>query len=328
MIEALIRDSNPIRESDLPGRDSLEVRRLLSQIRYEPHRRVHYAKSISVGVAAAAIAVGVVTQGLLSLGSSAPSAAAAEFHRLSAIAAAAINTGPPAPGQYQFTDSVSKTEASLNMDSPQTTINIFYDLHRQIWIGTDGSGRIAESTSNVSFATATDRMHWLALGSPSLFGAGLVTNQSFGPQGLSDGPTNLWNLPTDTATLASQISSRTIEGGPPGTQEDFVQIGDLLRETDAPPALRAALFQVASNLPGIRLLGLVTTQTGQAGIGIAMPMPNASLDELIFDPTTSALLGEQVVTNSDDAIPVISTWTSYLQSGVVDSTSSTVTKSS
>ena len=86
-----------------------------------------------------------------------------------------------------------------------------------------------------------------------------------------DGPVDLSKLPTDPAQLAAMISSRKIEGGPPGPAEDFVQVGDLLRESDASPALRAALFKVAAGIPGVKLLGTVTDSDGRSGIAIAFP---------------------------------------------------------
>ena len=97
------------------------------------------------------------------------------------------------------------------------------------------------------------------------------SDEHFGPGGLSDGPVDLSKLPTDPAQLAAMISSRKIEGGPPGPAEDFVQVGDLLRESDASPALRAALFKVAAGIPGVKLLGTVTDSDGRSGIAIAFP---------------------------------------------------------
>src|SRR5262249_8527275 len=87
----------------------------------------------------------------------------------------------------------------------------------------------------------------------------------------SDGPVDLSKLPTDPAQLAAMISSRKIEGGPPGPAEDFVQVGDLLRESDASPELRAALFKVAAGIPGVKLLGTVTGTDGRSGTAIAFP---------------------------------------------------------
>jgi hypothetical protein len=100
---------------------------------------------------------------------------------------------------------------------------------------------------------------------------GPPSDERFGPGGLSTGPVDLSKLPTDPAKLAALISSRKVEGGPPGPAEDFVQVGDLLRETSASPELRAALFKVAAGIPGVKLLGTVTDSDGRSGTAIAFP---------------------------------------------------------
>src|SRR6185437_8833088 len=129
---------------------------------------------------------------------------------------------------------------------PDGTYSVLVPEERQIWIGADGSGRLAETFGQAEFPSAADHARWVAAGSPSL--AEVPSDESFGPGGLSDGPTDLSTLPTDPAALGAMLSARKIEGGPPGAAEDFVQVGDLLRETDASPALRAALYQVAAGL--------------------------------------------------------------------------------
>jgi hypothetical protein len=100
---------------------------------------------------------------------------------------------------------------------------------------------------------------------------GPPSDERFGPGELSAGPVDLAKLPTDPARLAALISSRKIEGGPPGPAEDFVQVGDLLRESSASPELRAALFKVAAAIPGVKLLGTVTDSDGRSGTAIAFP---------------------------------------------------------
>jgi hypothetical protein len=164
----------------------------------------------------------------------------------------------------------------------------------------------------------------VAAGSPSL--AEAPSDETFGPGQLSDGPTDLSKLPTDPTALGALISSRHIEGGPPGSAEDFTQIGDLLRETDASPALRAALFQVAAALPGIEELGTVTDHSGRTGLGVAF-VSGGVCHELIFNPSDSSLLGEQDVvvdaTAQHEPAGTIADWVVYLQSRVVDSDGAT-----
>jgi hypothetical protein len=130
--------------------------------------------------------------------------------------------------------------------------------------------------------------------------------------------------------LKELIESRKLGYGPPGDAETFQIIGDLLRRTGAPPAVRAALYTIASQLPGVELIGPTRDQLGRPGTGVAY-VSRGQRDELIFDPQTSGLLAEQtsvVQRSKDNPFPpgsVIS-WTAYLASGVVDSDSATTSE--
>jgi hypothetical protein len=101
-------------------------------------------------------------------------------------------------------------------------------------------------------------------------------------------------VPTNPDALRAELQARRIEGGPPGPVEDFIQVGDALRETDARPALRAALYAVASALPGVELLGRVRDHSGRLGLGLAIDdRARGERDELIFDPSPGAMIAEQ-----------------------------------
>ena len=107
----------------------------------------------------------------------------------------------------------------------------------------------------------------------------------------------------------------------------FEIIGDLLRETDASPTLRATLYQAAAQIPGVTLIGTVTDAAGRSGTAVAYAS-NGGQDELIFDPTTSVLLGEATVVTDpsqlcrlDVSVGAVISETSYVASGVVNSTS-------
>jgi hypothetical protein len=223
-----------------------------------------------------------------------------------------------------YTSSV-EAYTSTTVDGPGKNYTVSVPENRQIWIGPDGSGRLLETFGTPIFLSATDHADWVAAGSPALSSG--PSDETFGPGGLSDGPTDLARLPTDPKALAAMISSRRIEGGPSGPAEDFTQVGDLLRETDAPPALRAALFTVTERIPGIDELGTVADHSGRAGVGIAFTSSGVR-HELIFNPTDSTLMGEQdiVVAASPQNEPLgtLVDWVVYLRSGVVDSDQSGV----
>jgi hypothetical protein len=289
-IESMIRDANPVDSASLPGGDAPEARWLLHRVLQtpasghwsaRPHRRPRgLVLSVAAGAAAAAAGVTALAVGLLSgpAGTALPNAAGgppsaatvAALHKLSLVAARQPAAGPPGPGQFQYTSS-----AGINQSCTVGGNNLYYCVNfkdrREIWIGQDGSGRIRETETDPVFPTAKDRQQWLAMGKKAPPLVGPPSDEHFGPGGLVDGPVDLSTLPTDPAQLAAMISSRKIEGGPPGPAEDFVQVGDLLRESDASPALRAALFKVAAGIPGVKLLGTVTDSDGRSGTAIAFP---------------------------------------------------------
>jgi hypothetical protein len=103
---------------------------------------------------------------------------------------------------------------------------------------------------------------------------------------------------------------RRIDGGPRTAGEDFVHVGDFLRETDAPPKIRAAIYRAAALIPGIRLLGSVRDHDGRRGLGIAYTS-HRSTSELIFDRQSGELLGEQ-------ATGRLGYWAVYLRERLVN----------
>jgi len=81
----------------------------------------------------------------------------------------------------------------------------------------------------------------------------------------------------------------------------FTLVADALRDTDgaAPDsslALRVALYEVAARIPGAELVGPATDRVGRHGVAVAyVDSKIHERHELIFDPKTSALLGEEYV---------------------------------
>ncbi len=120
------------------------------------------------------------------------------------------------------------------------------------------------------------------------------------------GPGNLGNptyrllqsLPTDPRALLYLIDAFNVEhnlarGRRSGVDgEAFVTIGDLIRETIVPPSTAAALYRAAALIPGVTLIGRVTTVEGQPGIAIAWSNRQDRY-EWIFDPATLQYVGER-----------------------------------
>lgn len=117
------------------------------------------------------------------------------------------------------------------------------------------------------------------------------------------------DLPNDSAQLASMLAAGEIapDGSTANTPQacrltpnaattgcDATQqvqiVAQLLQLPDASAKLGAALYQVAATLPGLQLLGTVTTPLGVSGTAVVVPLGTNETLELVIDPTTGALL--------------------------------------
>ncbi|MEY9965861.1 hypothetical protein ABIA33_003911 [Streptacidiphilus sp. MAP12-16] len=108
-------------------------------------------------------------------------------------------------------------------------------------------------------------------------------------------------LPTDKAALRTQLVSYA-NPGQDQSVEIFTVVGDLL-DSPASPGLRGALYQVAADLPGVRLVGKVTDSTGRPGTAVELGDGKITV-RYVVDPADGQLL-ETVVTAAQDlpAVP-------------------------
>ncbi len=192
-------------------------------------------------------------------------------------------------------------------------------LTRDMWVAPDGSGRIAETLESIDYLSEQDRISFEAMGDDSFE----PINQDFGPGGLSY--VDYSTLPTDPDKLEA-VLAEIPHGDWPDNVGLLWSIQDLLRDGGTPPALRAGLYRVAAGIDGIELIGDVTDRAGRPGVGVSLTYPGNGLeyrDTMIFDPDTTALLGEetQILTASPELRtepPITMSWFVYLDSEVVD----------
>jgi hypothetical protein len=302
-------------------------------------RRSHRRTAITIAAAGLAIAIAIPVALPGGRTGGAEPAAAALLHRVAVRAAQQPPEPAPGPGQYLYTRSES-VQSHLYVVGDGTAFFFKAPNIRESWIGPDGSGRILNTPGRVTFPTQRDRAAWVAAGAPSLEWVvdGDGEFDHFGPGELTFA--DYAALPTDPEGLLELIESRELIGGPAGDWETFVIVGDLLRETYATPKVRAALYQVAAELPGVELVGRVVDPAGRPGMAVAYTNPSSdarSRYELIFDPVTAELLSEGEVLVADSTVDVESGGpgavyggvgpagtrtfsTIYFESGVVDST--------
>jgi hypothetical protein len=142
------------------------------------------------------------------------------------------------------------------------------DVRREIWIGHHEIGVLKDPGVDTSVVIPLE---------VALFPAG--------GSGITwDG---LWTLPTEAGALEQKLREGINGAGKDDDSELFVIVGDLLRESPAPPALRKALWQVAANIPGIELIGDVTDHAGRPGVAV-----ERNGERYVLDPSDGRLLEE------------------------------------
>lgn len=102
----------------------------------------------------------------------------------------------------------------------------------------------------------------------------------------------LQSLPTKPDALLNYLKAgkKWTNDGP------VTEIGDLIREAIIPPAVAAALYRVAADLPGAIVVPDATNAVGQHGIGIAWASTDAAhryRTEWIFNKKTLQYIGER-----------------------------------
>lgn len=259
-----------------------------------------------------------------------------------ATIAAAQDPVLPGPGQYLYTRSKgaylqgsaygpkrSKDGHPCGANHPCEAIgtwSVLVPSEEQTWVSLDGSrkGRVRRVAGKPRFVSADQRAVWVAAGSPPLRTGQVEDSAISGSSPRIDAA----GLPTAPAALRHLIEARKIPGveGPPGEAETFTLIGDMLRASYLPAAVRAALYELTAELPRVELLGEVKDPVGRPGTGIAFTdRKRHTRHELIFDPTTSTLLGErQSIVDAEPygfkappGTPI--GYAAYLESKVVDS---------
>jgi hypothetical protein len=262
------------------------------------------AAAVAVGLLAVPVIVGNGTGG-------AQFASAADALNSAAAVAGSQPMAAPAAGQYLYT----KTEGlgwrimlgpSTDGSSLVTQTSKSTPYTEEAWLGTDGSGeRIGTQDGKPYHDT---------------YRAGELSWEDNS------------NLPTDPSALLKVIESGDLGGAShPSVSVMFQIVGETLQGGYASPELRSALYQVAANLPGVELVGNAQDHIGREGTEVAYTH-SSMRDGLIFDPSTSQVLEENMTlvgpdagTDVPGAIPGPNpgeqtvSYTVYDESGVVDS---------
>jgi hypothetical protein len=142
------------------------------------------------------------------------------------------------------------------------------------------------------------------------------------------GPALTWSqvrhLPTALPRLRRVVFRLAADSGQrPRAVADFRVITELLYESPAPPRLRAALYDLAATLPGVRLVRGTHDLVGRAAtevyLGGGWNLPGGGGQALYFSPATGAVLGWAQLGGAGPQCPPTSEY-AVLATGYVSST--------
>ncbi|MGH2711313.1 MAG: CU044_5270 family protein [Actinomycetota bacterium] len=217
----------------------------------------------------------------------------------------------------------SKTRATnlvtgVNFDVSEEHYSLTIPTTREIWKAPDGSGLIHTVAGQPEFLSDRDEQVWKAAGEPD-FGPGTST-ESFGPGELSY--ENFDGLPANGDELYSVLSDRARNAATTHDWALLTSVGEFLREAPT-PELRQALYEVASRIPSIELVGETSDALGRRGTAVAIESNETgtlSRLELVFDPETSELLAQrEVLLERDPELnhepPIILSETTFISTG-------------
>lgn len=152
-----------------------------------------------------------------------------------------------------------------------TRSRLIAPLVRQIWVASDGSGRIIESNSNDGAVRYDDT-----------YVAGELYYLDY------------TKYPIDVAALKEYLLKSEARGDKSVDSDAiFTGVGDLLRETATPPELRSATFKTLLETPGLVIKENDRDHKGRDAVSVSYASNKNRIEEtLYFDSGTSSYLGE------------------------------------
>lgn len=249
-----------------------------------------------VAVAAAAtLAFGVVafpiahewgpdgTPGLTTHGS------AAEAAELLHAAAAITPQDPKArPGQFW---KITTQRAGITVNGDGSTTR---GTSREVaYVSVDGSSPTV--TQVVDVEAGGDRPK----SKPEAWVADVAPNERPGSW-LVPNPEYLASLPRETKALRARLYEASAGQGLAPDGNAFVFAYELLRTGMVPADLRASLYRVLADIPGVQVTDRAATVGGRPGVAIGrMEVADGYRTEIVIDPATGTLVGERSIVAAD-----------------------------
>jgi len=239
-------------------------------------------------------------------------AAAAELRRFGRIASTQEELTLE-PGQFFL---ILSEDQRLESFGGVVGVDVSFDritrLSVSTWVAPDGSGFRRERVVSSRFASEADRMAWIDADRPDF-----ETDRDY-PFPPNQSPIHdVADLSADPDRLLELLRSGAIVERPPGDDQVFIVIGELLAQGVAPPDVRAALFEVAARLEGVRLVGDVEDPLERPGTGVSLDGPTYDT-RLVFDPDSAQLLAIELYETDADGTERLTSWIAALPTTVVE----------
>jgi hypothetical protein len=303
-------------ESDEPDMDEFELtRRILAEPESDPNvlERVRERLREAIGAEGrgsrqpawrriAPVAAAFVALLVLLLAVVIPTgreAAATELRRMGRIASTQEQL-IPAPGEFLLIRSEELRQEGFTF--PVGSFERVTRLSVSMWVAPDRSGFREDVVISSTFASEADRRVWVAAGQPPL---PLPRSHRFGPGEAA--VLDVAGLPEEPDRLLAALRSGSVAERPPGDDQVLILIGELLAQGDAPPDVRAALFEVAARLEAVELARNVEDSLGRPGLGVSIAAPPGRT-QLIFDGDSAQLLAIELYETDEQGTDRLASW--------------------
>ncbi|MCC3293970.1 CU044_5270 family protein [Arthrobacter sp. zg-Y411] len=282
--------------------------------------------------AAALLVAGIVVADVVRPGGPGATAEAAQV--LNAAADATIRSSDPVvgPGQYLLTDTTTLFDTGVE-EADGSSLSWQATVTDRLYIPADKDGEWVWDRGALVPLDSSSEAAKAAAAQLDELGEG-VENPAVGiqrsPGGAfyGDPPVTIigsplqeaGNLPRDPQALLELVYERADASGGSRDGDAFITIAMSLRSGVVPADLRAALYQAAALIPGVIIGDTQATVDGRTGVAIGFPFEDIERYDIIIDPASGLVIGEQHVRLKDlpDApAGTIVTWTS-VRTSVVD----------
>jgi hypothetical protein len=291
-------------------------RRLLERIDAEVSREQRRKRTRRLGVpvaAAAIVALVLGVQALLPPGSGGPVLIAASEIRHLGTLSTALPTLQLGPSSFLYRETKSQgPQEYTHIGTGTYTLNVSFT--QQTWLATDGSGKTVTTYQTVAFASESDRAMWEQLGKPAMPGPGDTVPENYRRGELDYFPVD--RLPSDPHKLKDVLDSGAVIQGSQGTPaNELLTMGILLAQGDVTPDVRAALFELASEIPGVTVQRDTFDPIGRPAVAVSV-VDALRRTTLFFDANDASLLADSRTPNAN--VAAAPSWTAYVSTAVVD----------